>query len=366
MPILSSSRDIVVAKIMLAIVLATYAAQASCQATYAGSEADVSLPTSFPSLTSNQFGDNIFAVPKQVMPVKLVIPAQPAAPAKHVAMNNQVKPASHVAPITPFSTATSQPSFSATLDPVIADEAGEIIVVTCESVPQLAAGPQGWFMQVDSFVWRESRKSTELLEETGPLFSVGYQSRQPKHRYRISMFGGNVDYNGCYFSYDGYHQLESSTSYVGGTIEYDFRWQFPSKPTTAIFVGIGSRLWSRTIKGAFANERTRVRGVRETWWTFYPRAGIDSCRQLGYGWQIYMSASLGLTAYTYELTDHDNTVLEPKSDLYGQAELSLRRNSIFVSLMLERIGWKESDVVDNILQPRSSMFTAGLAAGCQF
>ena len=89
-------------------------------------------------------------------------------------------------------------------------------------------------------------------------------------------------------------------------------------------------------------------------------------RRLQNGMHLYMSGSLGYTAYTSENIDFLEVTLHPKSDVYTRTEIGLRNKRLMLSLVLEHLGWKDSDDENGIYQPRSTMFTAGMLFGYNF
>ena len=219
------------------------------------------------------------------------------------------------------------------------------------------------------------------------MFSLGYHAYKPKYKYRIALFGGDLNYDDPDLAADDIEVSASPHSeYFGVSFEYDFRWSLPSRPDTAFFVGFGTRWWQRTtnVSGYITDTVIMDLSLRDNWFTFYPRIGLDSFRQLDNGWQLYMSASLGLTAYTSQHVDQiEGTVnltndldlsisgdpdltFNPKSDIYAKAELSLKKNHLFMSLMVEQLGWKRSDYDKGYVQDASSILTAGFLAGCHF
>ncbi len=324
----------VLTRFLLAIALVSHASRASCQQAY--------------------------TTPKEIAPEVIAAPPVYLPPVSE-------SPYGAYAPSSVFQDmTTTRPSFSGSLDPIIAKEEGTIINTTTKQPAPSICGTQGWFMQVDSFTWNESYRSLELLEETGPLFSVGYHARKQNNRYRVAIFGGSVNYDGGYFSDNGYESSTSTTDYLGVSCEYDFRWRLPNRPNDAIFVGVGTRLWSRTINDTLTELDDFVVGGRETWWTIYPRVGVDVMRSLGNDWHLYVSGSLGLTAYTSEYVHLFEMTLNPKSGLYGQAEVSLRKNRLFLSLMVEHFSWERTDLDEVIFQPKSTMLTVGMLAGFNF
>ena len=268
-----------------------------------------------------------------------------------------------------FATATeSLNDFSATMAPTVADESGQVITTHEDKQALLALpGTQGWFAQVDYFLWRETVEIEgtryKLLDETGPMFSVGYHAHTPRKRYRIAIFGGSPAYDGATMDYE---PLSSQTDYIGVVGEYDFRWPLFGSPRYGFFAGIGTRLWSRNLQNSFTDSGRLAIGYKETWWTIYPRVGLDSMRQFSNGVQLYSSGSIGYTAYTVENIELFDETLHPEGDFYTRAEIGLRYQRLFLSLMVERFRWNKSDDKRGFYQPRSTMISAGMFLGYHF
>lgn len=284
-------------------------------------------------------------------------------------------------------TPAPQPSYSAPLDTVIADEEERIISSIPNYLVPSSLVTSGLFFEVDYFTRAQSADYGGNITETGPLFSLGYHAYKPKYKYRIALFGGDLNYNDPDLAAAGMEVSSSPHSeYFGVSFEYDFRWSLPSRPNTALFVGFGTRWWQRkTNVSVYITESVIMdMSLKDNWFTFYPRIGLDSFRQLDNGWQLYTSASIGLTAYTSQHVDqmeakvnlannislnlHENPDLNlrPKSDIYTQAEISLKKNHLFLSFRLELLTWETSDPDKGYVQDAASLLTTGFLAGCHF
>lgn len=341
---------VVLPRIMLAIVLVSHVSRAICEESYPSPEEINAPPANLPP-----FDENLSDI------------HDPTA-----------------ADFDNLSTLHSSPSepsiFSASLDPMMVDESGTVTVQDIEKSLLPQASIQGFFAQIDYFYWIEAT-TEDPIEESGPLLTLGYQARKPDRRYRLAMFFGNVDFESDFFSSEDLKVASSGTDYLGGLFEYDFRWRFPGRPTDGVFAGIGARLWSRTIDVSWDTPMPWLDGpsmsMRQIWWTVYPRVGFDINRTFGNGWHLYSSSSLGFTAYTSakfdteihflgEVIFEDSITVEPKCGFYGHVELSLRKNRMFLSLMIEQFGWRDSDPEENLGQTDSYMLTAGLLTGFVF
>ena len=79
--------------------------------------------------------------------------------------------------------------------------------------------PATWYTRVDYFHWNEKILSMDFVNESGALFTVGYQRQVGIERFRGELFGGVVDYN-------GYGQFDSGSF---GNAEVEHRLSRPSR-----------------------------------------------------------------------------------------------------------------------------------------
>ena len=134
-------------------------------------------------------------------------------------------------------TAAPAAYLSATFAPVTAADSEHVISQSPRRILLIDTQIQGWFAQIDYFVWSEYINSERILEETGPLLTVGYRANKNRKKYRFALFGGNLDYDGG--TWDG-EPSSSNTDYIGIVAEYDFRFPLAGRPQQIrIFPGPG-------------------------------------------------------------------------------------------------------------------------------
>ncbi len=75
---------------------------------------------------------------------------------------------------------------------------------------------------------------------------------------------------------------------------------------------------------------------------------------------------IGCTAFTYQHATWNDVALYPKAGLLGQLEGGVRGRYAFISIYTLVMNWGQSDVVRDMLQPYSQMFTIGLQGGFCF
>jgi len=227
-----------------------------------------------------------------------------------------------------------------------------------------------WYYRFDSFLWNERVGGADVVNESGPVSTVGYMRRNGPERFRLEVFGGTVAYDGNaqYQDTSGnwvmepYHQ-SSGTDYLGCRGEYDLLIEPSSWSHARLLFGVGTRFWIRDLHDGFTPSGMPVGGYQETWWTFYPYVGLETKLLEQPGLQWFGSARFGLTPFTYQNASGDGTDLSmpvyPKCGVTAQAELGVAYRRFTASAFTEVMTWGESDVVRDSFQPDSRMFTVG-------
>jgi len=224
-----------------------------------------------------------------------------------------------------------------------------------------------WYTRIDYFHWNERLDGADFVNEDGPLVTLGYTRRVGPERFRIELFGGDVNYDGCAQFDDGtIDPMTSKTGYLGTRAEYDLLLE-PDWPSRLSFlVGVGTRFWIRDLRDGVSQMDYAVFGYQETWWTVYPYLGLETRRDPQGGPEFFYGGRIGVTAVTYEHATAFDVALHPKPDLTGQIEGGLRSRHLHLSAFFEGMAWRQSNVVRDTLQPRSQMFTIGLNTGLSF
>jgi len=224
-----------------------------------------------------------------------------------------------------------------------------------------------WYTRIDYFHWNERLDGADFVNEDGPLVTLGYTRRVGPERFRIELFGGDVNYDGAAQFDDGtLDPLSSKTGYLGTRAEYDLLLE-PDWPSRLSFlVGVGTRFWFRDLRDGVSQAGYAVSGYQETWWTIYPYLGLETRRDPQGGPEFFYSGRIGATAVTYEHATYGDAVLRPKPDLTGQLEGGLRSRHLHLSAFFEGMAWRQSSMARGALQPRSQMYTIGLKTGFTF
>lgn len=224
-----------------------------------------------------------------------------------------------------------------------------------------------WDVRIDYFHWNERLGGADFVNEDGPLTTLSYTHRAGPERYRIELFGGDVNYDGgAQFDDGSTDPLSSDTTYLGTRAEYDLLLEPDWAPRLSFLIGLGTRFWFRDLKGGISESGYPVCGYQETWWTVYPYLGLETRREPEAGLQWFSAARIGSTAVTYERVSAFDVTLYPRPGLTGQVEVGLRGRRLHVSGFSETMTWARSGVVSDILQPASTMITVGLKTGVSF
>jgi hypothetical protein len=228
-----------------------------------------------------------------------------------------------------------------------------------------------WYTRVDYFHWNEHQDGMNAVNEYGTLFTLGYMRRVGIERFHAALFGATMRYKGFSQYVDDDNNLieeplTSATGYLGALAEYDLHIEPDSWPTLSLFVGIGTRFWIRDLKDGTSDYGSPVIGYQENWWTIYPYLGLEKKRSPNGGFEFYYAGRIGVTAMTYQYATWGGVALYPKPGLTGQLECGIRGRCAFVSIFTEVLSWRESDVVEDMFQPNSQMFTIGLKTGFSF
>jgi hypothetical protein len=225
------------------------------------------------------------------------------------------------------------------------------------------------YVRLEAFNWHERLDGMDFVDESGLLTTVGIQLRADRLRYRFEFFGGRMDYEG-YAQYDYYllpYEQDGGTGYFGGRGELEYLVEPLTWPRTTFVLGIGTRFWRRRLYDGALPSGDLVLGYDESWWTIYPYLGVETREPpvMGRRMRLFGGARLGLTAFTREDVSIGVT-LYPRCDLLSQLEVGFRNDWFSVSLVTEVMGWGESPVVDDYLQPSSVMSTLGLRLAYRF
>jgi hypothetical protein len=241
--------------------------------------------------------------------------------------------------------------------------------------PPAAAQPQSacplpatWYTRIDYFHWNEKILSMDFVNESGALFTVGYQRQVGIERFRGELFGGVVDYEGFgQFGNGGLDPLASNTGYLGLRGEYELvlapaAWERHLE----FLAGFGSRFWIRDLHDGTADDGSPVFGYQETWWTFYPYLGLQTNSTLSSGLDFYTESRVGATVLTYDFASIGDRPMWPTPGLMANVEIGLRGSCFYAAARAEVMRWEDSPIVQDAYQPRATLYTLGGRFGVMF
>ena len=239
-------------------------------------------------------------------------------------------------------------------------------------VPCEKCGNGTWYTRVDYFHWNERDGGVDLVNESGPLVTVGYSRRIGCERFRIEGFGGNVQYKG--FLQDNNGGLEGDTSttrYLGGRAEYELLLEPAQWNEVTFFMGVGTRFWLRDLRDSVGDLGSLSYGYMEQWLTIYPYIGMELKRAVTDRVELYSTMRVGATAVTFNHASIMDEPVWPKTGFTAQVEMGLRGPSLSLSAYYEVMTWERSSVVNDqyyggMIQPRSQMYTVGGKIGFIF
>lgn len=228
------------------------------------------------------------------------------------------------------------------------------------------------YARIDYFTWKEFINYSQILEETGPLVTLGFVREGYHTRLRAELFGGDMDYDGE--TMDGV-PLYSQTGYFGGRFDFDLLGRVPTPGGfIEFFGGVGTRAWQRDLKSGWDVWDRPVMSYQEDWWTVYLYGGVGISRALSPTLELYASARAGATIFTRQQVSLWDDYLQPKPGFTGAMEFGLRGKHLAMAVRMETMAWTESNEVAmwadgdwwGVYQPESETSTVGLAVAYTF
>jgi hypothetical protein len=237
--------------------------------------------------------------------------------------------------------------------------------------------------QVQSFTWKEFNDGERLLEESGPLYAVGYTGKLlfsdiVTLKPRAEVFGGEVEYDGqaCNVLTGECFSVESDTSYTGFKTELDVGLQFAASETFSLepFSGLGYRWWRREIE-----DTDRASGGTEIWRVSYWRLGLRGDYRPVEEVRTFAEFAVKLPISNEETAEDvgcflgycRDVDLEPGKETSYYAEAGLKYQRFKAVLFYEGLRFSESDAEPigggfAILQPKTEADIYGINLGWSF
>ncbi len=217
-----------------------------------------------------------------------------------------------------------------------------------------------WYTRVDYFHWTERYHARNLLDEQGPLFTLGYTHQWGDMRVRAEVFGGDVQYTGAaQYSNGTTIPLTNRTIYYGGRAEYDWFCNLRTIPGSNCSSG-----WASAAGIAIcptptpAESRSRVTtkpGSRSI------PISVSKLAATRRGPGSFTAARIGVLAWNFNYAGGD--MLYPRPGVTALLEEGVRVRNFTVTGWAETFGWARSGVHNGYLQPNSTMLTVGVKAG---
>ena len=162
--------------------------------------------------------------------------------------------------------------------------------------------------------------------------------------------------------------LKTYTNHIGFRAEYDLAWALQCDPNSAVTVGLGTRFWNRSVQDGTTDSGIPVQGYDETWWALYPCVGLETRGPLGCFGQWFGSATLGVTAFTYEHVPVFSVELVSQARPLGTSGTRHPVQAILLSGFFQLMQFYASNVTGNgdYFQPDSLMLIAGISGGVRF
>ncbi|MEJ2157452.1 MAG: hypothetical protein P8X96_19145 [Desulfobacteraceae bacterium] len=233
------------------------------------------------------------------------------------------------------------------------------------------------YLKVESYTWKEFDNGEELLEETGPIFGLGFSNRSNIGRWfvlseKIELFTGTVDYDG---ETQSGTPATTESGYFGYLLEMNFGGKIVSREKFSLepFVGLGFRWWKRSLHDA-NTAYGYVYGYEEEWSSIYTRLGLHTESQVSERFKLFAQAGIKYPIHNRNEAKLsrfgiEDVTLEPKSELSYFADAGFKTGHFMLSFYYEGMRFDESDLDDTygaILQPESEGDIFGVKIGFAF
>ncbi len=233
------------------------------------------------------------------------------------------------------------------------------------------------------FEWKESFDGKEFLKESGPLFGVGGElglrlAAPLWLQGRGEVFFGDVDYDGAIMTSRGeLIPYKSTTQYAGIKGEGHMAFRFPLSRDLYVkpYVGLGLRVWRRTLDTAISDTYIGEWGYVEDWMTMYGILGCGGGIALGRNEELFgrvegrLPISNSMTADLTNVGGPSDVELKPGRRASIYLEGGFNATPITLSLFIETLTFSESPL-DNkyqaAFQPESNSTMIGAKFGLAF
>jgi hypothetical protein len=208
--------------------------------------------------------------------------------------------------------------------------------------------------EIQDYEWSEfDGNDVKLVEETGYLYGLNFDvdTRRETLGWRggISLFGGEVDYDGVTWSLA---PVKTDVIYLGTGLYADMvpNLRLKNGLWLKTFFGFGFKGWLRDLDDTRTRDGTFVSGAEEWWLSVYGRAGAGASYPVTDTLEIFSEAGTKIPIYTL---NHANLYvpgspsidLEPEMRFSPFADLGVRWRQFAVKISYDTLWFDRSDSV---------------------
>lgn len=209
-------------------------------------------------------------------------------------------------------------------------------------------------IDIQNYQWEEfDDNNFKLVEETGYLYGLTCDVDSGREtlswRGGISLFGGEVDYDGVTWSLA---PVETDVVYLGTQLYADMvpNLRLDSGLRLNTFFGVGFKGWLRDLDDTQTQDGTFVSGAEEWWGTVYGRFGVGASYPVSNTIEFFTEAGTKIPIYT---VNHANLYVpgDPSVDLKPEmrfspfADLGVRWNQLIAKISYDTLWFDKSDSV---------------------
>jgi hypothetical protein len=208
--------------------------------------------------------------------------------------------------------------------------------------------------EIQDYQWKEFDDSNnKLVDETGYLYGLSCDLDSGREtlgwRGGISLFGGEVDYEGLTWSLA---PVKTDVVYLGTQLYADMvpNLRLDSGLRLKTFFGVGFKGWLRDLDDTRTTDGTFVSGAEEWWWTVYGRIGVGASYPVSNTIEIFTEAGTKIPIYTLNHADlyvpgNPSVDLEPEMRFSPFADLGVRWKQFTAKISYDTLWFDKSDSV---------------------
>lgn len=219
--------------------------------------------------------------------------------------------------------------------------------------------------KTEQFSWSEYNAGGKLLQESGPIFTLGLMQRTPHPdrsfgQTRFEYVGGSVDYDGATWNGD---PVASKTDYSGLKAEYVFYNPILEIDGGYAFLGFGYSQWNRDLISTPESQ-----GYLEKWKSLYAKLGYRQERN-----SLRFEAGLKYPLRNENGVEQFGSTTRPgrQASVFGEVNWAAAKNWD-VSLTYDSMQFTGSEPVYasrlgvHVYQPESKSSSIGLSVKTKF